>query len=192
MRTTIRGMFAALLMALTTSAGAATFSYALGVTGAPLFTVTFIFTPSPGLQGLTSYAFSSSITLNDLTTPPDGVAASVFELPEFIRLSAGDSFATLVPFEDLGGSAPLTGPGTFDFNASGTLDCSAFAGGCSFVTIALSFALTPGDQFLSSGTLTMEPLAVPEPAAPVLFAVAAALMVVLRRFRSRAVRTVRG
>src|SRR5688572_8799863 len=118
MRTTIRGTLAALLMALTTSASAATFSYALDVTGAQFFTITFNVSPSPIPQGLASYTFSSSIGLTDLTIPPDGVEASIFELPEFFRLSAGDSFATLVPFEDLGGSAALIGPGTFDFNAS--------------------------------------------------------------------------
>lgn len=188
MRTTIRAFGAALLMALTASAGAATFSYGVGVTAlqASTFTVTFNFTPSPSLQGLISYTFASSTSLTDLTVPPDGVEASIFALPEFIRLAAGDSFATLTPYDDIGGSAPLTGPGPFDFNASGTLDCSAFAGGCSLITIALSFALTTGDQFFSTGTLTLEPLAVPEPGTLVLFALAAAALVISRRFAPRA------
>lgn len=55
---------------------------------------------------------------------------------------------SLVFFVDVGGGSPLAGPRPFDSSASGTFDCSNFAGGCSRLVVAYSYLLHAGTKVL--------------------------------------------
>ncbi len=161
------GLLSAGLLATSTVAAAQQIDYGVSVTdfGAPSQFAFGFTVPIAPLSGLVSYSFSGYIELTDATG--DGVSAATIAPTEFWRLEVwnGSSFSLV---DNVGGTATLTGEGTYNFAESGVFDCSA-VGSCESLMLSFSFGLSGGgDMLVSGGTYALAPTVVPEPGTLVL------------------------